>query len=179
MRSVRPSELCEAQQEKLKALKDQAATIDEQRARLKRIAAGLAPLDAQDEATAMALRQANAERTRVEDALAAIDAREAELQRLEALSQKLARKAELAARLHQLSDFRQRAAASEAALKLATIDDAVIKSLEDHRERGSPHPRRAGSRRGACHNHREARRRRHAQRHHRRGARPRAPSPRR
>ena len=123
-------QLCQAQQEKLKALQDQATTIDEQRERLTQIAAGLAPLDAQDEATARALSQANAERTRREDALAAIDAREAELQRLEALSQKLARKAELAARLQQLDDFRQRAAASEAALKLATIDDAVIKSLE-------------------------------------------------
>ena len=123
-------QLCEAQQEKLTSLQAQATTIDDQRERLKQISDGLAPLDTQDEATATALRQANAERARIEDALAAIDAREAELQRLDALSQKLARKAELAARLQQLDDFRQRAAASEAALKLATIDDAVIKSLE-------------------------------------------------
>lgn len=123
-------QLCEAQQEKLKARKEQAALIDGQRQRLKEIATLLTPLVEQDASTLRSLQEASAESARRDVALQALEAREAELQRLEALSQKLARKAELEKRLAQLEDFSRRAAANAAALKASGVDDAVMKSLE-------------------------------------------------
>lgn len=123
-------QLAEAQQEKLNALKEQAAVIDGQRLRLKRIAADLVPLDEQDAATAKSLQDATTGKKRCDEEWEALDTREAELQRFEALAQKLDRKAELERRLGQLTDFRQRATANAAALKAATVDDGVITSLE-------------------------------------------------
>lgn len=122
--------LAKAQAEKLTGLKDQASFIDTQRLRLKTIAGELSPLEEQHAANGKALLDAAAEKALRDQALDALDAREAELQRLEALANKLGRKQELERRMGQLVDFSQRAAATAAALKAATVDNAIIASLE-------------------------------------------------
>lgn len=119
-----------AQQEKLDALKERAANIDAQRLRLKALSAELAPLDAQQEETARAQQEASEHKALRAQELDLLDSREAALQHLEALGQKLRQRGELEARLALVADFSARATANEAALKAASVDDAAIRSLE-------------------------------------------------
>jgi uncharacterized protein YhaN len=123
-------DLARAQQEKLKRLQDQAELIDRQRLRLKSITASLLPLEEEHTEASRSQRADITSKQQHDEEWAALDTREAVLQRVEALAQKLERKAELEERLDRLVDYRQRAAATDAALKAVTVDDAAIKALE-------------------------------------------------
>jgi uncharacterized protein YoxC len=122
--------LAEAQQRKLEDLNGRARTIDAHRLRLTELRASLAPLDEEEKAAATALREATAEKARIESDLEALDARDAGLQRLEALLAKLARRAGMEKRLAQLEGLHRRWAANEAALGAARVDEAAVKALE-------------------------------------------------
>ena len=120
----------EAQQEKVKALRERAAAIDAHRMRLKELAIALTPLDAEEASLQQSLDEARAEKQALETEAEKLDAREAELQRLAAVLAKLAAREAMAARLDRLRDFRARAAQNEAALKAATVNDAALRALE-------------------------------------------------
>jgi DNA repair exonuclease SbcCD ATPase subunit len=119
-----------AQQEKLEQLKKQAADIGTARHQLKLLSAELGPLDAQQNDAGTALRDAAAAKATREEALAEIDTRLSELQRIEATALKQARRMELESRLALLTGLRARARANEAALKAHGVDQAAVDALE-------------------------------------------------
>jgi DNA repair exonuclease SbcCD ATPase subunit len=119
-----------AQKEKLDQLTTQAKEIDAARQRLSTLTAGLAPLDEQHDQARKALHEATAAKHTRDQALTEIDARLAELQRIEAMARLQARRAEHEARLDLLTDLRRRIAANEAALQAHSVDAAAITALE-------------------------------------------------
>ena len=119
-----------SQREKLDSLKKRAATIEENRARLKQIAAALLPLDQQEAEARTALGAAVAEKIALDHSAEGLDARERELLRLGELAAKLSRREAMAARLDLLKGFQARLAANEAALKASTVTEAVVKALD-------------------------------------------------
>ena len=123
-------ELAEAQREKLDGLKARAATIDAHRIRLKDIAAALAPLEQEAADTGGARKAAEERKAALDGEADQLDAREQELNRQGDLAAKLARRGRLEQRLRQLEDFRARAAANDAALKAARVDEQALKALE-------------------------------------------------
>lgn len=123
-------ERAKAQADRLSELTRRAEAIDAQRARLKELLAGLAPIDGELATVIAALRDIAAGRAALEAEADALDDEERELGRLADLSQRLAQRAALASRLTQIDDLRRRAAANEAALKAARVDDAALRSLE-------------------------------------------------
>jgi hypothetical protein len=123
-------ERAEAQRERLDALKARATAIDEQRLRLKELAAKLAPLNEQEQAATKALQAAAAQKSSLDREAETLDSRESELQRLAALGVKLEHRGKLSQRLTLLEDFSRRAAANDAALKAASVDEAALKALD-------------------------------------------------
>lgn len=122
--------LAEAQASRLEDLKRRAAAIDEQRTRLKELASGLAPIDAELAAVTTALKELAERKAALDGDLEALDSEERDLARLADLVAKRATRDTLAARLRMLEELRARAAANDAALKAARVDDAALKALE-------------------------------------------------
>ncbi|PZF78468.1 hypothetical protein DK847_01225 [Aestuariivirga litoralis] len=123
-------ELAEAQEGRLQELKRRAATIDAQRARLKTLAGEIAPLEQEIAAATAALDELARRRKALGDEADALEREERELARLADLAEKRARRAALAGRLDRLQQLRGRAAANEAALKAALVDEAAQKALD-------------------------------------------------
>lgn len=119
-----------SQRDRLETLRKRAIAIDENRARLADVTTALDPLDEQEAAARNALGAAMAEKTALDRAMEELDARERALHRLAALAARLSRREAMAARLGLLEDFRARLAANEAALRAATVTDAVIRALD-------------------------------------------------
>jgi hypothetical protein len=120
-----------AQQEKVNQLTKQAGNIDAARQRLKTLTTELAPLDDQHDQAGKALHVSTTARDTRDQALTQIDARLAELQRIEAMARMQAKRAEHDARLTLLTDLRKRIAANEAALTSHSVDAAAITALEN------------------------------------------------
>lgn len=119
-----------SQREKLEELRKRAAAIDENRSRLKQVSAALLPLDEQEAAARTALSTAIAEKSALERAAEELEGRERELLRIAGLSAKLSKREAMSARAGLLKDFRSRLGANEAALKAATVTEAVVKTLD-------------------------------------------------
>lgn len=123
-------QLAEAQADKRQELARRAEAIDGQRARLKDLVAGLAPIDQQLAALTAELRALADQRAALEAEADALDAEERALERLATQAARRAARATLTARLGQLEDLRRRAAANELGLKASRADEAALKSLE-------------------------------------------------
>ena len=123
-------QLAAAQNDKLTALTRQAGEIDDSRQRLKALANELAPLDQQHEDAGKSLRAASTQRESRDQDLAQIEARLAELQRIETMARMAAKRADLEARLALLASLRSRIADNEAALAGNSVDAAAIEALE-------------------------------------------------
>jgi hypothetical protein len=119
-----------AQQEKLDQIRKQAHEIDAQRLRLKQLSAELSPLEAQHEEAGRALNDATGAKAARDAELEKLDARLAELFRIEAMALKQAKRAELETRLALFTGLRARTAANDAALKAHSVDAAAVTALE-------------------------------------------------
>ncbi|MCA3555047.1 hypothetical protein [Aestuariivirga sp.] len=124
------NDLVRSQEEKCQELKRRAEAIDGQRASLKDLLAGLAPIDQDMAVVTAALKDLGARKAALEAGADALDREERDLARLANLAAKLAQRAALASRLEQLEALRSRTAANDAALKSARVDEAALKSLE-------------------------------------------------
>jgi DNA repair exonuclease SbcCD ATPase subunit len=119
-----------SQRDRLDALRKRAMAIDENRARLAEVTAALHPLAEQEAEARNALGTAMSEKSALDLALEGVDARERALQQFTALAARLSKRESMAVRRSLLEDFRTRLAANEAALRAATVTDAVIKALD-------------------------------------------------
>ncbi len=120
----------EAQTEKRNELKRRATAIDGHRTRLQELVKAIVPLEEEMTTITAALKDLTGRRAALDTGADGLDAEERDINRLSDLAVKIEQRERMAGRLTLLASLRHRAAETDAALKVARVDDAAMKALE-------------------------------------------------